>query len=160
MHPAALRQTSSTPVHSRSIHCYISNLNIVRYTRIYAVIKWSLVLSNRNKSAIYMHRIARAQIPNEFFVYVHTALALNVHSFQILCCKNSIEQNGRPLLSNESVITFPLQRITQSNTRTVWDSNLYSVRLEVSSVQEISVATDSSYDSRMGVQCVNSDSSQ
>jgi hypothetical protein len=34
---------------------------------------------------------------------------------------------------------------------TVWDGYLYSVRLEVSSVQEISAARDSSFGIRKGV---------
>jgi hypothetical protein len=39
--------------------------------------------------------------------------------------------------------TFPWQRIKQSNTQTAGDGDLYSVRLEVSSVQESSVASAS-----------------
>jgi hypothetical protein len=40
--------------------------------------------------------------------------------------------------------TFPWQRIKQSNTRTAGDGDLYLVRLEVCSIQESSVARDSS----------------
>jgi hypothetical protein len=53
------------------------------------------------------------------------------------------------LVGNGSVSTFALQRIStkkkQNNRGTVRHGDLYSVRLEVSSVQESSVARDSSF---------------
>jgi hypothetical protein len=58
--------------------------------------------------------------------------------------RKRITVEGPPLLGNGSVSTFPRQRI-ESNTRTGGDGDLYSIRLEVSSVQLSSFGKDSSF---------------
>jgi hypothetical protein len=49
----------------------------------------------------------------------------------------SVTSRNNPLLGNSSVSMFPWQRIKQSNWGTVWDGDLYSGRLEVSSVRRV-----------------------
>jgi hypothetical protein len=60
-------------------------------------------------------------------------------------CSHGNEQTRKTIASQRlAKHTLPWQRIKQSNTRIVGGGDLYSVRLEVSSVQESLVARDSS----------------